>query len=135
MKPLIVAALLAVAAPVAAQSLNKCTDASGRVTYQAEPCPGRGTTIRGPDRPTREQQLEAENRMLRDQLQRQSQGYAPSPRAPQRTRADLRAERANSQECREATRSFENASFSQSRTWSSVEAARRAMDAACGMGF
>jgi hypothetical protein len=138
MKPLIVAALFAaVVTPAGAQSLNKCTDARGKIVYQDAPCAGSGSTVKNWDRPTREQELEAENRALREQLNRRQaqESYQPSPRAPGRTRADLRAEQSNSQACRDATRSFENASFSQSRTYSSMQTARRAMEAACGMGF
>jgi|GEM_PF-6016186 len=139
MKILIAIALCAaLSAHAQAQlSLNKCVDADGRITYQSVPCGSSGTAVRNWDRQTREQELEAENRMLREELNKRQahDAYQPPPQAVGRTRNDLRAERANSQECQQATRSYQIEASSLSKTYGSVQAKRRAMDAACGMGF
>jgi hypothetical protein len=137
-KPLIViACLLAIPALAHSQTLYKCAE-GGKTIYQPTPCSGSGSVVKNWDTQTREQQLEAENRALREELgrRRQAQEFSQPPRqAFGRTQGDLRAERANSQDCREATRSYDNEAFSQSSTHSTLASKRRAVDVACGTGF
>ncbi|WP_298928610.1 DUF4124 domain-containing protein [uncultured Ramlibacter sp.] len=124
--------------PAMAQAqVFRCTNAAGQTEYMDAPCAGgKGRTVEVdqntlPGQAGREQVLKDENERLRNaQAANQRNAAADVPLG--RTEADLQAERANSYECKRATRSYEVAASS-IHSWRNTEPEELAMYSACGM--
>jgi hypothetical protein len=143
------------ALPASAQnSLHKCVDARGKVTYQDFPCgqaPRIGTAETSPapadsaSSPVMRQLDAAVKAAIAARDLPRAKGLAVTAEhwewiaeaektqqglpATGRTQADLRAEKSASQECRDARRNYEM----ESRSPESIEKAKQLMYEACGM--
>jgi hypothetical protein len=139
-RPILVLISLLLIASAAHAQTYRCTKAGGGITYQDTPCAvgDKKAVVEAQGGPSREQQLEAEVAALkaqRDVDRREAEAQRSTQPVVGRTRSDLRAELANSQECRQATRSYENEASSIARTPATVQSKKRSMDAACGLGY
>lgn len=130
--------LLAMTAGSSAQTVYRCTDATGKVELSDKACgkdaaDGSRVRLRPNTLDTseaRELRLREENARLRDQLQQRQDGM----RVNGRTDADLQAERSQSYECRQAQRNYEVAASSiTARNGASRRSAEQQMRVACGM--
>lgn len=130
--------LLAMTAGSSAQTVYRCTDATGKVELSDKACgkdaaDGSRVRLRPNTLDTseaRELRLREENARLRDQLQQRQDGM----RVNGRTEADLQAERSQSYECRQAQRNYEVAASSiTARNGASRRSAEQQMRVACGM--
>lgn len=133
MRTLVVALLLgSTIAAAHAQTVFRCIeDKTGKISYSNVPChganSGREISVRENSLDTsgaREQALRRELNDLRSRVQAMEQ--APAAPAPVANRMD-------SEECRQARRSYDIEAGSMTRTKSTVEAKRSAMYGACGM--
>lgn len=120
------------AGAVQAQTVFRCVeDRTGKISYSNVPChgtnSGREISVRENSLDTsgaREQALRRELNDLRSRVQAMEQ--APAAPAPVANRMD-------SEECRQARRSYDIEAGSMTQTKSTVEAKRSAMYGACGM--
>jgi hypothetical protein len=146
----LIPALLLVFATAAQAQVYRCTNAAGKVEFSDSPCAaGVDAKVVAPSTGRDDRSLARENEELKRRLfeaesrpvapPQPVQGVAapapaaPAPaRAPQRTQADLQAERADSYECERAKREYDVALSSRVGK-SKAPAAEMAMYSACGM--
>lgn len=125
---------------VNAQQLYKCQSANGKIEFTDAPCSGSRTSEKFNARDnsidtsgSRELSLRLENEQLRQQLREQQKSNTTAPSAPQRTQADLQAERIDVLACERAKRDYEVTANSRSSGEAIIEAKRSMMYGTCGM--
>lgn len=119
-------------ASASAQTVYRCTSASGQVLFSDEPCPQGSQAARINVAPGNT----VDNSALREALREQRAQPAPeAPRVVTRSDAALPAggDRSTSFECRQAQRDYEVTAGSSSHQPALVEAKRSIMFATCGL--
>lgn len=132
MRAILIGLLLCGASAVAQGQVFKCADdRTGKISYSNVPCHGTnsGREIRVQENSldtsgAREQAMRRELNELRSRVQAMEQAPAAQPPV---------ANRMDSEECRQARRSYDIEAGSMTRNKSTVEAKRSAMYGACGM--
>lgn len=126
-----------------AQTVYRCKDNKGGVTFRDSPCQGHAREEVMDIQPNilnrsgdRERQLELENKLLKQQLQNQATTQpqqSQTQQAPQRTPADLQAQQIDTIKCERARRDYEVTASSTANSPQIIEAKRSMMYGACGM--
>ncbi|MES1978124.1 MAG: DUF4124 domain-containing protein [Pseudomonadota bacterium] len=121
-----------------AQTHYKCQNSSGKVEFSDTPCSAdlshgkvRARANSLDSSGNRELILRQENERLKEQLNEREKAAAPS--APQRTQADLQAERIDQLACERARRDYEVTASSKFNSPEIIEAKRSMMYGTCGM--